>query len=78
MAYVALKRLRVGEDQFREYGEYVPEADDWTWQIRQTYLSNGIIEKVPEPRVFSPEAREAALAEAQAKVTPAKVARKGT
>lgn len=47
MAYKALKRLHLGDGVYKEPGELVPEALEWT--NLQVWLSTGFIEEVPDP-----------------------------
>lgn len=48
--YRALRRLEIGGGKFREFGDLVPEAEDWTHTTRAVYLRSGFIERayVPE------------------------------
>lgn len=52
MPYIALRRLRVGETQYRDTGEEVPEAESWP-NIRP-WLDGGFVKEVPG----QPAARE--------------------
>jgi hypothetical protein len=47
MAYRALKRLHLGDEVYKEPGEMVPEALEWS-NVR-VWLSTGFIEEVPDP-----------------------------
>lgn len=76
MPYIALRRIKVGDDLYREIGEHVPEADSWR-QIRPwigTHIQHfdtlpaGVSENteaVAEPST-TPEPTVAAQAEAEA------------
>ena len=56
--YRALRRLEIGGGVFREFGDMIPEAEEWTPSIRAVYLRSGFIE-----RAYIPEAEYNAFME---------------
>lgn len=55
--YVALTALKVG-DSYRQPADFVPEAAEWGWSIRQQYIDSDRI--APVPAIWEPEATGAA------------------
>jgi hypothetical protein len=70
LPYIALRRLLVGKDHYREVGEHVPEAD--SWHNVRPWIAGGFIREVPEtmvvhPASHAPSARKAKEAPEEAK-----------
>lgn len=45
--FIAQKRLKVG-DEYRDFGDPLPEAAEWPYQIRESYLRAGYLKEVPD------------------------------
>jgi hypothetical protein len=67
--FIAIERMKVG-DGYREHGDPIPEAAEWSWQTRAHYLRNHRIAEVPDPAPAkkhskSPAQRDDAEAESE-------------